>query len=245
MSNYFEDVYLKRMNLDGNNIQERVRTRKEKEFNQIFLQKTKYRATIYGYNEDEETEIPCSIQPAKWKQDQITSNILVPVNAPIKFNTGDVLKTFQKNKEVEYDKNWLIYLVNDDITHGYQRYEVVELDSTFNHVDEYGNTLHSIPVKFVNENYVFVQDKFMSYGSVSYREPLAHRKFISRDYDFLSKTTYFEYKGRGWEIVGKDNLSIHGVAYVSIEEFLKKEPEPQTSKDILVGDDTNFFLNNR
>jgi len=60
MSNYFEDVYLKRMNKDGTNIQERVRTMKEREFDKLFIQKTKYRAVIYGIN-DEEVEIPCSV----------------------------------------------------------------------------------------------------------------------------------------------------------------------------------------
>lgn len=32
MGSYFEEVYLKRMNLDGTTQQERVKTRKEKEF---------------------------------------------------------------------------------------------------------------------------------------------------------------------------------------------------------------------
>lgn len=243
MNNYFEDVYLKRMNLDGNTIQERVKTRKEKEFNQLFLQKTKYQGVIIQKNE-EEKNIICSIQPAKWGQDKITSNVMVPTITE-RFKTGDILRIFQKNKETEYNKTWLIYFVSDDITHGYQSYEVIELDSFINHTNEYGDTLHIIPVKFVNETSVFVQDKFSSYGAVSYREPLAHRKFITRDYDFLKKTMYFNYKERGWEIVGKDNLSIDGVAYVSVAEYLVSEPEPKTSEDILVGEDTNFFLNNR
>ncbi|MBR4890103.1 MAG: hypothetical protein IKU15_02150 [Clostridia bacterium] len=54
---------------------------------------------------------------------------------------------------------------------------------------------------------------------------------------------YFDYKDRGWEIVGKDNLSIEGVALVSIAEYLKSAPEPETSKDIIVSEDENFFLN--
>lgn len=239
--NYFEDVYLKRMNIDGNTIQERVKTRKEKEFNELFLKRSKYQAMIYQTNEDAK-EILCSIQPAKWGQDKITSNVLVPIGTE-KFKTGDILKIFQKVKEVEYDKTWLIYFVNDDITHGYQAYEVIELDSFINHTNEYGDTLHIVPVKFVNETSVFVQDKFSSYGAVSYREPLAHRKFITSDFDFLKKTMYFDYKNRGWEIVGVDNLSIDGVAYVSIAEHLVKEPEPRTSADILVGENDNYLLN--
>ena len=39
---YFENVYLKRMNKDGRTRQERVLTRKEKEFDKIFLERTEY-----------------------------------------------------------------------------------------------------------------------------------------------------------------------------------------------------------
>lgn len=244
MNNYFEDVYLKRMNREGNNIQERVKTRKEKEFDKLFLKRTKYKAGIYQVNDTSIDVIECAVEPNKWNQDKIVSNLLVSTSVT-RFHTGDILKIYQKVKEVEYDKYWLICFVSDDITHGYQKYEVIELDSIINHTTEYGDTLHVIPVKFVSETSTFVQDKFTSYGAVSYREPLAHRKFITSDFSFLQKNMYFNYKDRGWEIVGKDNISIDGVAYVSVSEYLKKEPEPKTSEDILVGEDTNFFLNNR
>jgi hypothetical protein len=39
---YFDEVYLKRMNREGQNQQERVKTRKEKEFDRLFLKKTEY-----------------------------------------------------------------------------------------------------------------------------------------------------------------------------------------------------------
>ena len=42
MGNYFEEVYLKRMNATGETQQERVKTRKEREFNNLFLKKTEY-----------------------------------------------------------------------------------------------------------------------------------------------------------------------------------------------------------
>lgn len=242
MGNYFEDVYLKRMNIDGRNIQERVKTRKEKEFERIFLSKTKYQATIYQLNE-EQTDIICSIQPNKWGQDKIVSNILIPVKKAI-MKVGDIIYSYQKVKESENDCCWLIYYQNPDLSKGYVAYEAIELNSVINYTDEYGETIEKIPVKFVNETSVFVQDKFMSYGDVSYREPLAHRKFITKDLPILKKGKYFSFKQRGWEIVGLDNLSIDGVAYVSIAECLKREPEPDTSKEILVGENDNFFLIN-
>lgn len=238
---YFDEVYLKRINRDGSNIQERTRTRKEREFNKLFLQKTKYYAIIHDINE-EAAEIPCSIQPSKWTQDKIISNILVPLEYPRK-NTGDLFSTFQKNKEVEYDKTWLVVYVSDDITHGYQSYQVMEMDNVINITDEYGTTLHTFPAKIVSETSVFVQDHVMSYGSVSYREPLAHRKIFTQKNDFLKKGTYFTFEGRGWKIAGIDDLSIKNVAIVSFEEALVSPPEPNTSKDILVGENDNFFLN--
>ena len=61
---YFDEVYLKRMNKDGETRQERVKTRKEKEFNMLFLKKTEYQANIYQINE-EESNIICSLQPNK------------------------------------------------------------------------------------------------------------------------------------------------------------------------------------
>ena len=48
---YFEDVYLKRINREGATQQERVKTRKEKEFDMLFLKKTEYQANIYQINE--------------------------------------------------------------------------------------------------------------------------------------------------------------------------------------------------
>ena len=43
---YFKEVYLKRMNIDGHTRQERVLTRKEKEFDKLFLQQSQWQANI-------------------------------------------------------------------------------------------------------------------------------------------------------------------------------------------------------
>lgn len=238
--NYFEDVYLKRMNKNGNTMQERIKTSKENEFDKLYLKRSPYQSLIYEVNEAPQ-EIVCVVAPTRWK-DKLLSNLRCSMKAPA-FKTGDVLKIYQKVKDVEFDRYWIIISVSDDISHGYRGYEVLVLDNFINQTDEYGDTIRTIPIRIVNETSTFVQDKFTSYGAVSYREPLAHRKFIAQDNDFLKKNMYFDYKDRGWEIVGKDNLSIDGVAYVSFSEYLKKPPEPKTSADIEVGEDKNFFLN--
>lgn len=50
---YFKECYMPRMNKDGHTIQERTKTRKEKEFDNLFLKKTKYQALIFQSNDEE------------------------------------------------------------------------------------------------------------------------------------------------------------------------------------------------
>lgn len=239
---YFKNVYLKRLNRDGITQQERVKTRKEKEFNMLFLKKTEYQANIYQINE-EESNIICSLQPNKWNETQLISNLLISTSAaPLK--TGDILSIFQKIKDVEYDKVWLVLFCEENITKGYLSYKIICLDNEINITNEYGDTLYSIPVKFVNSSSSLVKDYFL-YRDTSYREPKREIRYITKDFDFLKKDTYFEYKEKGFEISGIDNISINNVAYVSLSERLISEVEPRSSADIPVDSDTNFFLNNR
>lgn len=237
--NYFEDVYLKRINRDGKTQQERVKTRKEKEFDQLFLKKTEYQALLYGVNGEPREDI-CSLQPNKWNENSLISNLLVSTSAaPLK--TGDILNIYQKIKDVEYDKIWLVIFVEANITKGYQLFKCICLDKEINLTDEYGTTLNSIPVKIISATSSLVADNFiLNAGGI--RVPGGSRGFITQEADFLKKGIFFNYKDRTWEIQGKDNISIDNVSYVSIKERLKTEEEPVSSKEIQVGQDENFFL---
>lgn len=239
---YFDEVYLKRMNREGNNQQERVKTRKEKEFDRLFLKKTEYQVRLYGVNGEQRNDI-CSLQPNKWNESNLIGNLLMSTHAaPLK--TGDILNIKQKIKEVEYDKIWLVLFVEENITKGYQLFKCICLDEEINITNEYGDTLEVVPVKFINASASFIQDTFSMEG-VGYREPHWNRGFVTADRDFLKKGTYFNYKDRGWEIYGKDNISINNVSYVSISQKLLREEEPVSSRDIIVSEDENFFLNGR
>lgn len=244
MGSYFEDVYLKRMNIDGENQQDRVKTRKEKEFDLLFLKKTEYLANLYQIN-DESCNIKCSLQPNRWNESHLISNLLMSTSER-KLATGDILQIKQKIKNEEQDKIWLVLFVEENLAKGYQLFKIICLDSKVNQTDEYGTTLQSYPVRFVNVSSNLVIDTFAhAHAQYGYREPQSNRSFITRDFDFIKKGAYFEYKKRGWEVVGFDNLSIDNVSYVTISERLVREEEPNSSKDILVGEDTNFFLNGR
>lgn len=240
---YYEDVYVKRLNKEGYTQQERIKTKKEKEFDMLILKKSQYQANIYQVNENKKSII-CSLQPNKWNESELISNLFLSRSVE-KFKTGDILRIFQKIGDIEYDKIWLVLFKEENITQGYETYKVVCLDNIINITNEYGDTIYCIPVKFVSATSSIVEDYFAFGTRQTYREPNKDVRLITSDFDFLKKDVYFEYKGRGWEITGKDNISINGVAYVSISERLLSEVEPKSSGQIEVGNDTNFFLNNR
>lgn len=242
----FFDVYLKRMNVGGTTRQERIKTSEENEFEKIILKRTKYKGYIYQIN-DTETEkmIDCSLQPSTNNENKIIFTLCVSNKAP-NIETGDIIYTYQTIKNDSDKKNWIVLNKENDITKGYKTYKIICLDNYINITDEYGETKYTVPVKFVTATNVFLQDYFSHSKTIlGYREPQDTRILITKDYNFLKKDTYFNYKDRGWEIQGIDNLSINNVAYITISERLIKQEEPISSKEIKVGKDTNFFLNGR
>ncbi len=243
---YFEDVYLKRMNVDGRTQQERIKTRKEKEFEKLFLKKSEYQCLLYGVNQEDRNDV-CSLQPSKWGESELISNLLLSTKTK-QLKTGDILNIHFQIKDEKKIGLWLVLFVEENITKGYQLYKVICLDEEVNITDEYGDTKFTVPVKFIHQT-GNVQDllntNISSTGYLGYREPENVRRIVTRDFDFLNKDVTFKYKNKDWKISGKDNISIDDVAYITIEEKLKAEYEPKSSEDILVGEDDNFFLNGR
>lgn len=240
----FFDVYLKRMNLGGTTRQERIKTREENEF-KLVLARTKYKAYIYQVDDEQTEMIQCSLQPSTNNENKVIFSLHID-NTNKELNSGDIVYTYQKVKDTEDKKTWLILHYQKDITKGYQTYKVICLDSLINITDEYGETKYTVPVTFVSATNIYVQDYFSySKGNYGYRENQDTRIFITKNYDFLKKGIYFNYKDKTWELSGKDTMSVNNVSYTTISERLERVEEPLSSKDIPVGKDTNFFLNGR
>lgn len=239
---YMDEVYFKRLNKDGTNRQDRIKSRKEKEFDRLFLRDTEYLVNLYRIN-GEEVSIRGSLQPNKWNESNLIGNLLISTSvAP--FKTGDLLNIKQQIKDKVLDKLWIVIFVEENLTKGYQLFKLICLDEDLNVIDEYGNSICSKPCKYINASQSFMQDTIIRNAhELGYREPFTTRIIITQDDEDLKKGSYFNFKDRGWEIVGKDNISIPNVAYLYISERLVREEEPLSSEDILVGEDENFFLN--
>lgn len=239
---YYKDVYLKRMNKDGNTMQERILTRKELEFDKLFMKRTEYQCAICDVNGVDKKDLIASIQPSNWNQSKDLSNLLTSTKME-DFHTGDILRIFQKIKDREQLRYWLILDVDDNITRGYKRYTVIYLDREVIFTNEYGDTELVQPVKIIDASSKSVSDNFQF--NDYYREPSDNRIFITRDNDYFQKDVYFKFKDKAYKITGINRDAIEGVAYVSIKQTLENFPEPRESEDIMVDDDTNFFLNNK
>lgn len=242
MSNYFNDVYLKRLNRGGTTRQDRIKTRKEVEFDRLFMKRTEYLVTLYQVN-DEQVDVQASLQPNKWNESNLIGNLLMSTSAaPLK--TGDILYIKQKIKDKEWDKIWIIIYKEDNLTKGHQSYKVICLDTEINLIDEYGTTRYSAPAKYTNNAQSFMQDtNIRNAHELGYEEPFTTNIILTQDNPELMKGSYFNFMGRGWQIVGKNNIAIPNVAYLYVSERLVRDNEPLSSEDILVGENDNFFLN--
>lgn len=241
MDNYLTEVYLKRMNKAGKTRQDRIKTRKEREFDRLFLKDSEYLATLYQIDE-KEVNCKCSLQPSKWNESNLYSNLLMSTSDRL-LEVGQILRIKWTIKDVTQDKIWLVVFVENNLTKGYQSFKIICLDTAINITDEYGTTVYSTPVKITNAAQSFMQDTMIKTASEpGYREPQTTHIAITKDSDQLVKGTYFNFSNRGWEIVGIDNISVPKVAYLYLSERMVVEPEPISSENIPVGEDDNFFL---
>lgn len=241
---YFENGYQKRLTKNGKTRQDIIKTHKEHEFDMIYMKRTAYLSTIYEIN-GAAADIEVSWQKNRWNENAIINNILMSTSEkPLK--TGDVFNIRMEVKGKVRDEIMIVVFVEKDLMEGYQLFKTYTLDIDLNITDEYGNSIHSAPAKIINASQSIMQDTISrSLKELGYREPGTTRIIITQSADEVKKGAYFNYQNRGWEIIGIDDLSVPNVTYVFFAERLKREEEPISSEQILVGHDTNFFLNGR
>ena len=131
---YF-DVYLKRVNRYGDNLQERIQGKKEHDF-EVFMSKSPNKVTAWnnriGLEEDGYSAV---LQTKEYDQDEVVDYLLVPLEQEIAM--GTIIYTFNKRHDnIEYEdkknpgyRRWINYAIDPYTSTGYNRYTVVELES--------------------------------------------------------------------------------------------------------------------
>lgn len=230
---YF-DVYLKRVNRYGNNLQERIQGKKEHDF-EVFMSKSPNKVTAWnneiGLKEDGYSAV---LQTKEYDQDEVVDYLLVPLEQEIAM--GTIIYTFNKRHDnIEYEdkknpgyRRWINYAIDPYTSTGYNRYTVVELESEISWVADgikYTSFAHATGggsgARDKNINLKFK----VQFSEAGVYLPNKRYSIVMPTNKHLKKNMKVTLGGETWRVAGFDNISVKGVSYVTLEETLTDERE--------------------
>jgi hypothetical protein len=213
---YYNKVYLPRLNRFGSNIQERIQGKKEHDF-QLFKKKSPNKVTILF--EEQETTGVLQIQESSEKE--VFSYLLTDIDFSL--NDGDIINTirFVDHKQ----QTWIIFHLDTYTSIGYNRYQLVELDRTIEWIEDgtvYRQLCH-ITGSGANLRDKSITEKFMIQWESAVYLPNKILALVMKTFPSFKKGTRILVEGEMWKVTGIDKLSVPGVSYVTLkEDYLDK-----------------------
>ena len=233
--NYFEDVYLKRLNRYGYDYQSRVQTQREKVFEGLLLK------SVYRVDFEYENELhPALLERYKQDETQLMQYLLTRVSLNIP--NGTILMIPDKDM---IEQPWLIYWLESVKASGYNRYVVLKMTHYINWRDRDGNVQFSWAYMYGQEDNMLKDEiRSRSRTDAIYAENLKSSFFIMATNEKIRKDDYIEV-GTGalreaYRVTGYDLISTPGVEYVTVDPVYLHDHTPapeQTEED----DPTDFY----
>lgn len=233
--NYFEDVYLKRLNRYGYDYQSRVQGQRERDFENKLL-KSVYRVEFsYG------GEIhPGTLERYKQNETEIMQYLLTRVS--LDMPSGTILMIPDENK---VEQPWMIYWLESIKASGYNRYILLKMTHYITWRDRQ-NILRSTWSYMYGQEDNMLKDEIRSRSRMDaiYSENLKSSFFVIPTNEYIRKDDYLEI-GEGalkeaYRVTGYDIQSTPGVEYVTVDPvYLRDNTDPpvQTEED----DPAQFF----
>ena len=228
---YF-DIYRKRVNRYGNNLQERIQGKKEHDF-EVFMSKSPNQVTAWDDDLTEINAYKAVLQTKEYDQDEVVDYLLVPLDREIPMGTVIYTKD-ARHKTVTYEdkvysaRRWINYAIDPYTSTGYSRYTVVELESELSWVLDgikYTSFAHATGggsgARDKNINLKF-KTQFSEAGIYL---PNKRYSIVMPTNEHLKKNMKVTLGGETWKVTGFDKISVKGVSYVTLEETLKDERE--------------------
>lgn len=220
---YLDEVYFKRINKYGFNIQERIQNKKNHDFN-IVLKKSPNKVTIF-----KDSEIFYGILQNKTNNEKEVIDYLL-TNKFCKWNDGTVLIT--ENVSNQQQKKWLIFHLDDFVSIGYNRYQITELDREIELIDD--GIIYKENAHIVGSGAKSITSKFsINYDVSVFYEPNKVINLIMRTNPKLKKGLKLIIQDEAWRISGIDKISVPGVSYITLEEDYISEEDLSKSKDTI------------
>jgi hypothetical protein len=236
--NYYENVYLKRLNRYGIDFQTRIQGQREENFKRQLVKSVYYVNFEYEDKLQEGELVPMRQNETKTMQYLLTD---VHLDMP----NGTILFIPDKNSE---PKPWLIYYLEDLKASGYNRYIVLKMTHLLSWIDRNG-------IKRETWSYLYGQEDNMlkdelrsrSRSRVLYTEPLKLSFFIIPVNEFLKKDDYLEVGEGGlkeaYVVTGYDIQSTPGVEFVSVDPQYIRDLTPPPEKEEGDNDSDFFWIN--
>ena len=233
--NYFEDVYLKRLNRYGYDYQSRIQGQRERDFENKLL-KSVYRVEFeYGG-----ATHPGTLERYKQNETEIMQYLLTRMSLDIP--NGTILMIPDKNK---VERPWMIYWLEEIKASGYNRYIILKMTHYITWNDR-NNILRGTWSYMYGQEDNMLKDEIRSRSRMDaiYDENLKSSFFVIPTNEYIRKDDYLEI-GEGalkeaYRVTGYDIQSTPGVEYVTVDPvYLRDNSEPpvQTEED----DPAQFF----
>ena len=233
--NYYEDVYLRRLNRYGYNYQSRVQTQREREFEGKLLK------SIYRVDFDFNGEThPATLE--RYKQDETEVALYLLTRVSLNLPNGTVLMLPDKDFELH---PWMVFWLESIKASGYNRYVVLKMTHCITWRDRDGNDqetwcyFHGSGDSAIKETIkaagaVYVEDSNVRFAIMPLNENL-HKD----DYLEIGMQTIRE----GYRVTGYDIHSTPGVEYVSLDPMYIRDKTPAPVKKEDESSDDYFWLN--
>ena len=226
--NYFEDVYLKRLNRYGYDYQSRVQAQREKVFEDLLLK------SVYRVDFEYKDELhPALLERYKQDETQLMQYLLTRVSLNIP--NGTILMIPDKDM---VEQPWLIYWLESIKASGYNRYIVLKMTHYINWRDRDGNVQFSWAYMYGQEDNMLKDEiRSRSRSDAIYAENLKSSFFIMPTNEFIRKDDYIEVGAgvlrEGYRVTGYDINSTPGVEYITVDPVYLRDhtPTPEQTKE--------------
>ena len=210
--NYYEDVYLKRLNRYGYDYQSRIQNQRERNFETLLLRSV-YRVD-FEYNGQSH---PATLERYKQNETELMQYLLTRVSLNIP--SGTILMIPDKDN---IEQPWLVYWLESIKSSGYNRYIVLKMTHNITWRDREGKE-HSSWCYMYGQQDNMLKDEIRSRSRMDaiYGENLKSSFFVMPTTEFIRKDDYLEI-GEGalkeaYRVTGYDINSTPGVEYVTVD----------------------------
>lgn len=226
--NYYEDVYLKRLNRYGYDYQSRVQAQRERVFEGKLLK------SIYRVDFEYNGEIhPGTLE--RYKQDETETMQYLLTRVSLNMPSGTILMIPDKD---DIERPWMVYWLESIKASGYNRYIVLKMTHYITWKDR-ANTVQSSWCYMYGQEDNMLKDELRSRSRTDtlYTENLKMSFFVMPTNEFIRKDDYLEI-GEGalkeaYRVTGYDIQSTPGVEYVTVDPIYLYDhtpaPEPTES----------------